>query len=112
MLQIKPQDVWSAWIPYEEDQDNGKFRPVVVMDVNDDIATVLSTPITSSAPRDEYDIEVFNWADIPLDHKSTARASKTIDIPIGDFGKFIGRLSNDDWENVTNLYMDYLSNRR
>ncbi len=87
MLQIKPQDVWSAWIPYEENQDDGKFR-------------------------DEYDIEVFNWADIPLDHRSTARASKTIDIPIGDFGKFIGRLSDDDWENVTNLYMDYLNNRR
>ncbi len=43
--------------------------------------------VWSTTPRDEYDIEVFDWHDIPLDHISTARISKAIVIPISDFRK-------------------------
>lgn len=68
----------------------------------------MSVPITSAAPRDEYDIEVFDWAEIPLDHISTARISKTIVIPVSDFLKKLGKVSDDDWDNITDLLIQYM----
>ena len=106
--QINPKEVWKAWVAYEDNPDEGKVRPVLVLDVDGKYARVLSVPITSTDPRDEYDIEVFDWADIPLDHESTARASKTIDIPMNGFYSKIGKVSDDDWDNITDLYGEYL----
>lgn len=84
------------------------MRPVIVLDVNEQEAIVLSVMVTSSAPKGEYDIELVEWADIPLGHRSTARVSRTIQLPMMNFVRRIGRLTDDDWANVTNLYMDYL----
>lgn len=106
--QIKVREVWSAWVRFEERPDEGKSRPVLVIDVDGDKAIVMSVPFTSTEPRDEYDIEVFDWAEIPLDHISTARISKTITIPVSDFLKKIGEVSDDDWDNITNLLMQYM----
>ena len=107
--QIKAREVWSAWVRYEDCPDEGKCRPVLVIDVDDDKAIVMSVPFTSTEPRDEYDIEVFDWAEIPLDHISTARISKTITIPVSDFLKKLGKVSDDDWDNITNLLMQYMN---
>ena len=85
--EIQPQEVWSAWVKYEENPTEGKYRPVIVISVEKDVAKVLSIPITSARPRDEYDIEVFDWQDVPLDKLSTARISKVLLIPISDFRK-------------------------
>lgn len=106
--QIKAREVWSAWVRFEERPDEGKCRPVLVIDVDGDKAVVMSVPFTSTKPRDEYDIEVFDWAKIPLDHISTARISKTIVIPVSDFLKKLGKVSDDDWDNITNLLMQYM----
>ena len=93
---------------YEDQPNEGKYRPVLVIDVIAEQAVVLSVPFTSTYPRDEYDIEVFDWYDIPLDHISTARISKTIVIPTSDFRKRLGRVSNEDWNNITDLLMTYM----
>ena len=110
MSQINPKEIWKAWVAYEDNPNEGKVRPVLVLDVDGEYATVLSTPITSTEPRDEYDIEIFDWADIPLDHISTARTSKTIDIPMNDFCSKVGYISDADWDNITDLYGEYLKN--
>ena len=106
--QIEAREVWFAWVRYEESPMQGKNRPVLVMDVEGNEALVLAVPFTSVHPRDEYDIEVFDWSDIPLDHLSTARVSKVLRIPVSDFVRKLGRISDDDWDNITNLLMDYL----
>lgn len=106
--QIKEREVWSAWVRYEDRPDEGKYRTVLVIDVDGDKAVVMSVPFTSTEPRDEYDIEVFDWTEIPLDHISTARISKTIVIPVSDFLKKLGKVSDDDWDNITNLLMQYM----
>ena len=106
--QIKEREVWSAWVRYEDRLDEGKYRPVLVIDVDGDKAVVMSVPFTSTEPRDEYDIEVFDWTEIPLNHISTARISKTIVIPVSDFLKKLGKVSDDDWDNITNLLMQYM----
>lgn len=105
---IKEREVWSAWVRYENRPDEGKCRPVLVIDVDGDKAVVMSVPFTSAEPRDEYDIEAFDWAKIPLDHVSIARISKTIVILVSDFLKKLGKVSDDDWDNITNLLMQYM----
>ncbi len=105
---INPQEVWSAWVKYEDKPNEGKYRPVIAMAVNNDVTEVLSVPITSTEPRDEFDIEIFDWEEIPLDNLSTARISKALEIPIYDFRKRLGKLADDDWDNITDLYVEYL----
>ena len=108
LRQIKEREVWSACVGYEDQPNEGKYRPVLVIDVNHEHAVVMSVPFTSTEPRDEYDIEVFDWSEIPLDHISTARISKTIVIPISDFRKRLGQVSDEDWNNITDLLMTYM----
>ena len=106
----KEQEVWLAWVAFDDLPGEGKYRPVIVIHVDDEAILVLSVPVTSTAPRncDEYDIEIFEWEKVPLEHKSTARISMTKLLQLKDFEKKIGVLSDDDWENVTNLVMDYV----
>lgn len=55
----------------------------------------------------EYEIALFDWAEIPIDHLSTANIAKSRPIPFVDMDRRIGRLSSDDWENVTQLFQEY-----
>ena len=64
--------------------------------------------VTSSAPRSEFEIELFDWEKIPLNHKSTADAASVQFVLKAAFRRKIGRLSDDDWDNVTDLYVRYL----
>ena len=105
---ILPQDVWIADFPFEDDETQSKKRPVIVLDVDDDTCSVFSMKVTSTKPYGEFEIELFDWAEIPLDHISTADASRVVEISKSKFRKRIGRLSNDDWENVNDLHNRYL----
>ncbi len=107
-MKICPQEVWYAEFPFEDQPDVSKERPVIVLDVSEETATVLSIMVTSSDPRDEFDIEIFDWEFVPLRHRSTARVSRTMSIRTSSFRRKIGRLTDDDWDNVTDLYVRYL----
>lgn len=111
MREICPQDVWFADFPFMEDETQSKKRPVIVLAVDNDTFTVLSMKITSRKPYGEFEIELHDWAEIPLHHKSTADASSVMALSRNSFIKRIGKLSNDDWENVTDLYNNYLKSR-
>ena len=109
-MTIRPQDVWFADFPYEDDPTRSKDRPIIVLDVNAETCAVLSMKVTSSEPVSEYEIELFDWSDIPLNHKSTAVASSVMLIAKQRFRKKIGRLSDDDWQNVlTTIFANPLS---
>ena len=105
---IQAQEVWFAEFPFEEDETQSKDRPVIVMDVDDDTCKVLSMKVTSRKPFSEFEIEIFDWNEIPLKHKSTADASSVQAISKDRFRRKIGRLSDADWNNVTDLYVYYL----
>ncbi len=105
---IQPKEVWFANFPYAEDSSKSKRRPVIVLDVDNESGTVLSMKVTSRSPRSEFEIAIFDWAYIPLDHISTADAASVQNLPKSNFDKKIGWLSDDDWENVTDLYYSYL----
>ena len=105
---IQPQEVWYADFPFEEDENQSKDRPVIVLAVDDDTCKVLSMKITSSEPYSEFEIELFDWEKVPLRKKSTADASTVLSISKEKFRRRIGRLSDDDWDNITDLYIRYM----
>lgn len=107
-MTILPQEVWYANFPFQEDNTQSKDRPVIVLDVDDEQCKVLSMKVKSAKPRSKFEIEIFDWAIIPLDHKSTADASSVQLIPKGQFRRKAGQLSDDDWDNVTSLYAQWL----
>ena len=110
-MEILPQDVWFADFPFAEDETRFKERPVIVLDVDDETCTVFSMKVTSTKPYSEFEIELFDWADIPLDHISTAVASDVREISKSKFRKRIGRLSDDDWINILDLHERYLKSQ-
>ena len=107
-MTICPQEVWFAEFSFQEDDTQTKDRPVIVIDVDGEQCKVLSMKITSTEPRSEFEIELFDWEKIPLSHKSTADASNVRLLLASSFRRKVGRLSDDDWDNVTTLYADYL----
>ena len=108
MKTIRPQEVWFAEFPFLDDETQSKDRPVIVLEVDDAVCKVLSMKITSREPFSEFEIELYDWADVPLNHKSTADASAVVYVAKEKFRRKIGRLSNDDWDNVTDLFARYL----
>ena len=108
---IQPQEVWFAEFPFEEDDSITKERPVIVLSVDDKACAVLSMKVTSAKPYSEFEINLYDWAEIPLHHESTADASDVRLILKSDFRRKIGRLSDDDWDNVTDLYYRYLKSQ-
>ena len=85
MRKICLQEVWFAEFPFEEDESKTKERPVIVLAVDDDTCEVLSMKVTSAKSRSEFEIEIFDRADIPLDHKSNAVISDVRSIQKRDF---------------------------
>ena len=107
-MTILPQEVWFANFPFEDDPTQSKDRPVIVLHVDENSCKVLSMKVTSSPPYSEFEIEIFNWEQIPLHHKSTADAASVQYILKSAFRRRIGKLSDDDWENVLMLYEKFL----
>lgn len=108
MMTIRPQEVWFAEFPFREDETKFKERPVIVLEVDDEQCKVLSMKVTSTPPRSEFEIDLFDWEKIPLHHQSTADASSVRFVLKRRFRRKIGRLSDDDWDNVTDLYMRFI----
>lgn len=104
---IKDGEVWMADFPYEEDNTIVKYRPVVILDVNQGIA--LSTKVTTSEPRDKYDVKIIYWSEAGLRFESTARASKTIFVPKTQFKRRLGELKTSDFETVKQKFTEYVT---
>lgn len=108
MKEILPQELWFAEFPFEEDESKTKERPVIVLAVDNVTCKVLSMKVTSTAPYSEFEITLFDWNKVPLHNKSTAVVSAVRSIKKSDFRCKIERLSDDDWDNVTDLYYRFL----
>lgn len=96
-----PQQVWFAWFPFMENPNDGKNRPVLILDVDNETVSVLAMQITSSPPRDEYDIPIDDWSEIPLEHLSTLRPKCVQVINKKQLKRYIGIISDNDWQKAT-----------
>lgn len=106
--------MWFADFPYEEDTTKYKTRPVLVLRVDrtSKTITVMSMMITSTPPRDKYDFILADWSDIPIDHQSTIRPAHIANLPLDNFGDYMGEISIKDWDNAMIRFTQYLNDRK
>ncbi|WP_366924717.1 type II toxin-antitoxin system PemK/MazF family toxin [Metallumcola ferriviriculae] len=106
---IAPGEVWFAKFPLEEDTTQFLPRPVVVLDV--ETLEVLSVKVTKADPRDndDYDTPIVFWQQAHLRYKSTARVSKTMLLDKTQFDFKIGSLHPDDFVEIQNKFMKFIS---
>lgn len=111
MIEYKLGEVWFAEFPYEDDERNSSYRPVIVLDEKD--LCVLSVKVTKHEVRNEdiYDVPIIYWKEANLKLASTARISKTILLDKDAFIIKIGDLADDDLEKVMNAYMKFRQNK-
>lgn len=101
MLQLlKPGQVWFAWFPFAENQNKGKDRPILVLDVENDHVSVWGMKITKSAPHDRDDFVLSDWQDIPLPRQSTISPKNVFKIHIRQLRRYVGMLSERDWNRT------------
>lgn len=102
MTAYKQGDIWLAKV-YFRNEGLYKNRPIVVVgrDMAIDI-DVLSAPVTSSAPRSEYDIVIEYWKEAGLLNPSVARTTKLTAIPNSDFIRKLGYLHQHDLNRILN----------
>ena len=96
----EPYEVWRIPFAFEEDPTKAKERPVIVIDVNDDVALVLVAKVTGHGPRPEFPGEVglVDWVQAGLSKPSSARCSKRLLYPLEGFAgaTYYGKLSPMD----------------
>lgn len=109
---MKRWDIYWADVPYEDEPETSKLRPVII--ARDKITTVLVIHVTSHSAReyDRYDYEIQDWMDAGLAKPSTIRVSKIVQLAPGKLHEYIGRLSLDDIFAVQNLMDEYVKNRQ
>lgn len=89
-MRPKAWEVWYAEVAFE-DQSLSKDRPVIVIDPEK--LRVLCVPVTSHEARNVYgEHEIIRWKAAGLDHPSTARTGKLIELPESCFRRKIGVL--------------------
>lgn len=96
-------DIFLAYYPYDE-IDDGKNRPVIVLDYNKKELKVLVIKVTSKEKREESDIEIVHWKDAGLNRPSVARVSKEIILSDEDMLHYIGHLNDEDLLNILESY--------
>jgi len=115
---VKPQEVWYARFPYEENPSITKVRPVMVLSKTEDELMVtdleedsfLSVKVTGHEVRedDDYDTIIIKWKQANLTKESVARISKTINLVRSQFLRKIGDADEEDFENIFTKYVEYL----
>lgn len=103
-------EVWKAWVPFEEDPDILKPRPVLIIDNNE--IFILSFKMTGTAPRENFigEYRLNDWREAGLTKPTTVRLSKLLRLNRNAFIKKYGRLSNLDKSNIENLIRNNFSN--
>lgn len=97
---FKQGEVWLAKV-YFKNEAKFKHRPVAIVgrDITVDI-DVISSPITSSEPRNEFDVVIEYWQEAGLKYPSVARTTKISSIPQSAFIKKMGDLNIHDLDRV------------
>ncbi|MEG0426190.1 MAG: type II toxin-antitoxin system PemK/MazF family toxin [Cetobacterium sp.] len=104
-------EVWLAEFPFEEDPNQSKIRPVVILDNgNLEHLKVLSVKITSKFARDEYDVPLLYWQQAKLRFPSIARTSKFMYLPKSVFKYRLGDLHDDDMKLLETKFMEFIMN--
>lgn len=92
----KQGEIWLAKFQFDDTLEV-KIRPIVIMgnEKATDNISVITCPISTSRPRNEFDVEIVNWESLGLRKKSVIRTSKIKPIMKQLLLKKIGHLPLD-----------------
>jgi hypothetical protein len=115
-MTVQPGDIYSVFFKYE-DRSGGKTRPVLIVDVENDIALGVAIKITSKGPKnpptphDAYRIPIKHWKEAGLNKESWARCEKFKAFPLSAFKeeRKIGEMHSDDFDSILSVYRDLTS---
>lgn len=97
---LESGQVWFAKFAFAEDDQKGKDRPVLILDVDEQRIYVVAIKITSSAPFDREDFVLRDWKEIPLKNSSTLSPRNVMKLPIEDLRRYVGYISERDWNRA------------
>ncbi|MGI1659689.1 MAG: type II toxin-antitoxin system PemK/MazF family toxin [Desulfitobacterium sp.] len=108
-MMINDGDVWFAKFPLEEDGTESSSRPVIILNVERLIVLVVKVTKMPPRPNDKYDIPIDYWQHANLRFKSTARVSKTQILNHSQLLFRIGTLHPNDFANIQDTYIQYIT---
>lgn len=83
MSKAKPWEIWWAYVSFEDEEAEGKERPVLVLD--GDIVYVIALMITSHEQRNLYgEYDVTKWQSAGLKKPSTIRVTRRLQLQESD----------------------------
>ena len=93
-------DIQLAKVPFEEDNNIIKKRPVLILD--NKVSVILSFKMTSKNPRNNFagEYKIIEWEKAGLRKPSTVRCSKLLKLNEEYYIKYIGKLQIQDIKNI------------
>lgn len=112
---MKRWDLYWANVPYEDDPEQSKTRPVII--ANDLCVYVLVLRVTTHAARecDRFDYPLLYWDYAGLKRPSVVRISKLAKLRPEEIGDYIGSLRSADIQEIQHrmmLYKQHLQQKR
>jgi mRNA interferase MazF len=96
---------WEIWhARFNFDKSGYKYRPVIVLDIAEDILVIMVTSVTNKLHL-EHDYELQDWKQAGLTKASIARLDRIATVPlnyIGTAGR-IGKLSDRDVKSIETI---------
>lgn len=87
MISSRPNvgEIWLAWVEFSDHPGVGKVRPVVVIDVRDDVCMVIAAKVTSKnleADGSGKCIPILDWQRCGLRKPSYIRLDQRLELPM------------------------------
>ena len=101
---MQPGEIWYVDFPFEDDPNQSKKRPCIVIDVEK--LEVLAIKVTTHKPRDEFDIPILNWRQY-LPEESYARVSQSVSISKKSFLKKLAQLSEKEFKEIVKAFIEF-----
>jgi hypothetical protein len=110
-MSVKPGDIYDVYFGFEE-KPGGKFRPVLIVEVENDIAAGVAIKITSKGPKepptvhDTHRIKIEHLEGTGLTKPSWARCEKYRSFPLNAFRpeNKRGTMHPDDFKKIYDEY--------
>lgn len=111
---VRPWDVYWAYVPFEEKDGTIKHRPAVIVQIDQQNERYAAFKTTSQPPRSNFpgEYEIIEWKGAGLKKASVLRLSQPIELNPRLLGRKIGTLQRADRVNVYRILSELYPRRQ
>ena len=105
-------DIYSVKIFYEDDPSQYKTRPVLVVDVEEELSLYTIAEITRTSPKnpptyfDQFKEPIFDWRRAGLNSPSYVKTHKIHRVPEDKLLRYCGELGSNELVRILNRIVD------